>query len=840
MKNRGFAIIPILVVLAIAVVGGALGTKLVLRSQPQEPAEELQLGIGSNIQYTGTLLPIATSTLQWSIGTTSESGDRRYRHAQIDYATSSAVDIYDSLRVGRSASTTIDEAGNITVQDLTIQGVCSGCGAGIDLQDVYDSSADDAQTTLADAKDVIWFLSDTATDPNVIVSIEADGAGQFQVASASTTVLTIDENGVLGIGTATPGAELSVAGDGLFSGSLAAGDIQATSTLKAAATTTLSARVNIGTTTQSEASSAYIDVQNQSDHAMILRAHPLQDVHIFMILDGIDGIELFTVSANGEVEIIHTATEANEEALHLVVDAAGFGDVIAQRIDYDAGTLAAGEDTAMLLLNLNRFDTTGGGVNMAECLATTGSADAECLHVGVGLDALHQTVGTLGDMDECTDNGVDILASCTDTGTNATIFDEDDDELVIGDAAQFGEIEFVLLTTASGAGIKPTFEYSTGADTWTVFDAIDATNGMRTTGAITIPVEDIGSLWLTGTSTRFFIRITRTQNTIQTAPVERIIQISAVTDYRWDKDAKLFVSTIFTDSTITATGDLRTVADLDVYGADINLGTGAATTTITSAGKLLGIATVTPGALLSVAGAVLSEGFNHADYFKSTSTHTNTFGGVLDITQAATSTWIGGLSVGTGGLLTTTGLTVTGGHILSSGRLEVTDTATSTFAGVISVDDANSTSTFSGTILVDSSIGTSTFTNSVDIIGFTDTTKAVRQSACQDTTQAATTDIDWSLGNCFDIGPLTQDVIFRHTQIEDAKYQTIKIIGTSPNSDFQLDFADSSTTPIWHLMNFEASTTPAEIQEGAFEIFFNVASSTEFGTIQVASGGEPL
>jgi len=101
----------------------------------------------------------------------------------------------------------------------------------------------------------------------------------------------------------------------------------------------------------------------------------------------------------------------------------------------------------------------------------------------------------------------------------------------------------------------------------------------------------------------------------------------------------------------------------------------------------VGIATSTPGAALGVKGAAIIEGFIHADYFYSTSTSDSTFGGALNVTEAATSTFTGGITAGTGGLASTGGLRVDVGMAIFDETIEVDgNAATSTFAGGLLVD----------------------------------------------------------------------------------------------------------------------------------------------------------
>src|SRR3989338_905982 len=65
---------------------------------------------------------------------------------------------------------------------------------------------------------------------------------------------------------------------------------------------------------------------------------------------------------------------------------------------------------------------------------------------------------------------------------------------------------------------------------------------------------------------------------------------------------------IATDGTLSVVGAAAFTADISVNGGDINLGTGSATSTLTSSGGLLGLASTTPWGLFSVesvAGTVL-------------------------------------------------------------------------------------------------------------------------------------------------------------------------------------------------------------------------------------------
>ena len=96
--------------------------------------------------------------------------------------------------------------------NVTVLGTCTGCsGTSADLQDAYNASGDDAQITTASAKDIIFFLQNTATDANFSVNIDAASGGIFAVQQSSsgagtTTPFSINRDGStnIGIGTGTP------------------------------------------------------------------------------------------------------------------------------------------------------------------------------------------------------------------------------------------------------------------------------------------------------------------------------------------------------------------------------------------------------------------------------------------------------------------------------------------------------------------------------------------------------------------------------------------------------------------------------------------------------------
>lgn len=251
---------------------------------------------------------------------------------------------------------------------------------------------------------------------------------------------------------------------------------------------------------------------------------------------------------NTELKIDYTATANDQHALLIIADAAGYAGFDAIDIDYITGTLAAEEEDGVILINIDESDATGGEVVGLEVLATEGSASVYAVRAGPLVGPIQQEAGSFGDMDSALVNATDRLTEFTTPGSDVEFFSADNDTITIGAAAKFGSIEFLLATGAS-RDCNIIFEHSTGIGTWASFVPTDGTNGMRNTGVIIWDPLNLGT-WTTGIGGEYLIRLTRTRNSLSTAPIESKVQISDITDYHWDKDGKLLVNQV------NLTGDL--------------------------------------------------------------------------------------------------------------------------------------------------------------------------------------------------------------------------------------------------------------------------------------------
>ena len=303
-----------------------------------------------------------------------------------------------------------------------------------------------------------------------------------------------------------------------------------------------------------------------------------QDASIFY--DGTDLVVDPRLVGSGNLKIlgggdlIHTATETDDHAFEIDCDAAGFGDVKAFDIDYITGAIGATDDNAIVLLNVDESGSTGGVIYALEVLTTDeGSAEVYAVKTGIQVNPISHDSGTFGNMDSLLVKAVDQLAALSAGGAgNISVFVADNDTITIGDAAKFEELEIIVDTGASGAGIAPTFEYSTGVGTWATFSPSDGTNGFRNIGAVLWDDAQLSG-WAVGTGTEFLIRITRTRNSLTTTPILDEVQISAATIYSWDKNGDVIVNSVTAATTSTARCHISDYIELGTpTSQDLNAG----------------------------------------------------------------------------------------------------------------------------------------------------------------------------------------------------------------------------------------------------------------------------
>ena len=278
------------------------------------------------------------------------------------------------------------------------------------------------------------------------------------------------------------------------------------------------------------------------------------------------------MTVSGEMDLIHTAGEPDDHAFEIDVDAAGRGDVKAIDIDYITGDITKGEDEAVILINIDEIGATGAAdVFGLEVLATEGLAGIYGMKVGAVIGPIHQDSGTFENPTVATNDtpATNVPYMIDGLIANVTpIFSSvpnDDDYILIGDIAVFEEIEFIITTGSSGAGIKPKFEYSrAGSNLFTEFFPVDGTNGFRNTGVVAWDAGDLTNHGLNTDTTpdTYCIKITRQRTNLTTTPILGFAKVAATTEYIWDKGGNVNIKTL-TISTIAAEG-----ADVDKFLVD--------------------------------------------------------------------------------------------------------------------------------------------------------------------------------------------------------------------------------------------------------------------------------
>jgi hypothetical protein len=478
----------------------------------------------------------------------------RFKSTGIDFDTGTfRADLQVTAQTVGNVVLTIPDAANVNqeiVLTAATQTLTNKTFSAPTLNDVTLTGTPDASAAVwSDLGQVLTADIDGGTLDSVVVGGASAAAGTFTTLTWTTAVGNITESQISDLGTtvamvadnlsvfaATTSAQLAgVISDETGSGALVFGT----------SPTIASATLTDPTITLND--STAITFGTGSDSTLQWDGTDLQLV-TNLVSEG-------QFKITGAMDVVHTSTSADDHALEIELDAAGYGDVKALDIVYTTGAIAAGSDGEAILINIDKSTSTGGDVAGVEVLATEGSALAIGAWYGVTVDPVVQLAGTFQNMDSALSNAVDVLADFTSTGSDVEIFSSNSDTVTIGNATKFEEIEFLLSTVASGSGVKPTFEYSTGVGTWASFTPTDGTNGLRNNGVIAWLDSDIPS-WALGTGSEYLIRITRTQGGLTTPPVEDLVQIAIATQYTWDNNGDLTVKslTLTTDLAIADGG----------------------------------------------------------------------------------------------------------------------------------------------------------------------------------------------------------------------------------------------------------------------------------------------
>ena len=312
------------------------------------------------------------------------------------------------------------------------------------------------------------------------------------------------------------------------------------------------------------------------------------------IKDADSGLTNFSITGDGVATISHTSAEVGASTMFINHSAVGFSDTTAIDVTYVTGA-QSGTVEAGVLINIDKTSSIGGNVVGLGVLTTTGTANTFGLYSGAEVKPLVQASGVFTTPSTGT---LDINGTPAALGSlsGVNLWVANTDYIIISNTAKFSEVAFDLAVVASGAGIKPTFEYSTGAGpSWAAFNPTDGTNGMRTSGVISWQLSDIPS-WAVDAS-NFQIRINRSQNSLSTIPQlnDNGLYVAVVTAYGWDEageitsrrinveDIELNVPTMTVKNTDTVSGSMTGVIEMrdnaDALAVDMTLASGNLTLT---------------------------------------------------------------------------------------------------------------------------------------------------------------------------------------------------------------------------------------------------------------------
>lgn len=274
----------------------------------------------------------------------------------------------------------------------------------------------------------------------------------------------------------------------------------------------------------------------------------------------IDGRTNPRTMTQGIMRIEHTPSITGSRPINLDIDTNNMADTRAVTVTYRATGFASLDSGHIYDVSVDTDNATGGvvhGLNVERL--GLGTMTIHGIGVGAGIDPVHQHAA--GEVEENATQAwrydgsyTDTTTAFSSTSTDVTLFSNDDDYVYVGHSAIFSSIRVLMGTTASGGGIKPTFEYSTGSGTWGTFVPSDGTNGFRINGVI--GWEETLTGWATNSVnsvSAYYIRIKRTQNTLQTSPIEDKIVVIRPNSYIWDKEGDLSVRSVSVNKTIGLT-----------------------------------------------------------------------------------------------------------------------------------------------------------------------------------------------------------------------------------------------------------------------------------------------
>ena len=188
----------------------------------------------------------------------------------------------------------------------------------------------------------------------------------------------------------------------------------------------------------------------------------------------------------------------------------------------------------------------------------------------------------------------DVEVALNAAGTDVTLFDADNDVLLIASTKKWDEINVILDTEASHT-IIPTFHFIEDDGDWILFAPADDTDGFSSSATIRGNSDNLATwgrrsvnevVGAVGATDYYWQKITRTRNNLVTSPIEDTIQVTTLgTKFMWNKDGNVNINTIAVVDGIAApdaiVGQAIIYVDTDTGDLRVVFGDGTRTTIAT-------------------------------------------------------------------------------------------------------------------------------------------------------------------------------------------------------------------------------------------------------------------
>jgi hypothetical protein len=272
-----------------------------------------------------------------------------------------------------------------------------------------------------------------------------------------------------------------------------------------------------------------------------------------------DSFQIHTYNYTNGILNTTCLVAGSDDQTNLLVDvsANGYSDIDALEVEYNTGNVSGGELITVVTIDVDETGAVSSNstteIDFLEILTTdVNEAEKNAIHIG---QSFNTAVTVSGGSEEDPDHGyevtpdvpVDRVNGVAPDGTafleasasDLTIFDADEDYILIGSDATFEAIDAILVTGANQP-ILAEYYYSTGAGTWDTLSVTETTDDFTQSGTITFNAPGDWALSnLTepagaAINNAFYVKIVRTRNNLGLPPVESYFKTfpdSSLTDF---------------------------------------------------------------------------------------------------------------------------------------------------------------------------------------------------------------------------------------------------------------------------------------------------------------------